>query len=299
MVDSPLVTVICLCHNHERFVIESLNSVASQDYPNIEIIIVDNGSKDKSVSLISNWAKTHTVEIIINKTNLGLTRAFNEALVIAKGIYIVDLSTDDVLLPSSILNRVKTFKFSKYKNLGVVFSNVQYIDEEGNHLKYLYPVDDQFKSITKPVTGNIYEAILHSFFLSSPSMLIKKEAYIFLNGYDETLDYEDLDFWIRSSRVYDYDFTDNILVKKREVSNSLSTHFYKRGGFNLGESTYRTCKKAHKLNRTRSEDFALLNRVLYEIRLALKNVDIQIFTKFYLLYIRVVIFMIFRKRLSD
>jgi glycosyltransferase involved in cell wall biosynthesis len=51
----PLVTVICLCYNHADYVIESLNSVINQDYKNIELIILDDCSKDDSVIIIESW----------------------------------------------------------------------------------------------------------------------------------------------------------------------------------------------------------------------------------------------------
>ena len=58
--------------------------------------------------------------------------------------------------------------------------------------------------------------------------MIKKEVFDQLSGYDENLAYEDLDFWIRASRVYDFDFTDEILVQKRIVINSLGSDFHKK-----------------------------------------------------------------------
>jgi hypothetical protein len=111
-------------------------------------------------------------------------------------------------------------------------------------------------------------------------MLIKKEVFNKLKGYDENLSYEDLDFWFRSSRLYEYDYSDEVLVKKRVSENSLSSNFYNRKGIDLARSTYTVCKKAYYLNKSKPEHKALENRLVYEIRLALKNRNFIIAFKF-------------------
>ena len=59
MQNTPLVSVICLCYNHEKFVVESLNSVLNQSYSNIELLIADDCSTDNSVLVIEDWLKNH------------------------------------------------------------------------------------------------------------------------------------------------------------------------------------------------------------------------------------------------
>ncbi|CDF80232.1 glycosyltransferase (GT2) [Formosa agariphila KMM 3901] len=274
MLRNPLVTVICLCYNHERFLIEALESIKNQTYGEIQIIITDDASQDNSVQLIKHWIKNNDALFIENKTNIGNTKSFNTALQHAKGEYIVDLATDDILLPNFIESLVSKFKTSKYKNLGVVFSNVELIEENGAHKYYLYPINNDFTAKTKPVTGNIYSRLLHSYFLSSASILMKTDVLKLLGGYDENLMYEDVDFWFRSSRIYDYDYVDKVLVKKRVVSDSLGTNFKKKNRRKFGESTYIICKKAFNMNEKKSEHKALQNRVIYELKLALKNRDL-------------------------
>jgi len=71
MTQKPLVTVICLCYNHQDYVIETLQSVLNQSYSNIEIIIVDDKSSDDSVSLISDFLKDHPqIKFIKNEKNV-------------------------------------------------------------------------------------------------------------------------------------------------------------------------------------------------------------------------------------
>ena len=280
MQENPLVTIICLSYNHEKFVLETLNSVVNQNYSPIELIIVDDYSTDTTKSIIENWLLSHSdVHFIANAVNLGNTKSFNNALKIAKGNYIIDLAADDLLIPNGIQMQVEAFQNSAYKNLGIVYGNAEIINENGSFNSYYFPVDAYENVINKRKTGDIYETVLLSGdSICSVSTLIKKEVFDFLGGYDETLGYEDLDSWIRASRIFEFDFIDAVLIKKRIVSNSLGTHFLKKKN-KINISTYKILRKALKLNRSKMEDLALQKRVHYEIIHSFKNRSFNLFLK--------------------
>jgi len=272
MQENPLVTIICLAFNHEKFVVETLNSVTEQNYQPIELIIVDDCSTDNTKFVIDNWLLLHPkVQFIANEINIGNTKAFNNALKFAKGEYIIDLAADDLLLPNGIQIQVDAFQKSKFKNIGVVYGNAEIINENGSFNSFYFPVDANGKVITNRKTGDIYSSVLSSGdSICSVSALIKKEVFDFLGGYDETLAYEDLDSWIRASREYEFDFIDEVLVQKRMVTNSLGSNFYKKK-HKINISTYKILKKAIKLNRSKMEDLALLKRVHHEIIHSFRN----------------------------
>ena len=230
MQNNPLVTIICLCYNHESYVVESLNSVINQSYPSIELIIVDDCSTDSSKTIITTWLeKNPEIQFIANETNLGNTKSFNKALKLAKGEYIIDLAADDILLPNCVALQIDAFKNSFYKNLGVVYGNVELISENGTFDSYYFPVNEQKKVIENRITGDIYQSVLSGGnSICSVSAMIKKTVFDHLQGYDETLAYEDLDFWIRASRLYEFDFIDEPLIQKRIVTNSLGSDFFKK-----------------------------------------------------------------------
>ncbi|GIQ58091.1 glycosyl transferase [Flavobacterium collinsii] len=296
MQNKSLVTVICLCYNHEKFVIESLRSVIIQDYGFVELIIVDDCSTDNSKNIIKEWLVNYPkVTFIANETNLGNTKSFNKALKLAHGDYIIDLATDDVLLPNCVSLQIKTFKESTFKNLGIVYGNAELITEKGEFDSYYFSSDDNRKTIKKKQTGDIYLSVLSGIdSICSVSSMAKKAVYDSLNGYDEKLSYEDLDFWIRASRIYEFDFIDEILIKKRISENSLTSSFYdnKKLGFKkINRSTYLILKKAIRLNRTKEEDLAIQKRVHHEIvhtfqigdyGLFLKNIGLR-----FLLFLRI------------
>lgn len=143
----PLVSVICLCYNHEQFVQEALESVFSQTYPHIEIIVVDDASTDTSVAVISEVLakhQGHSIKTRFLSENQGNCKAFNEGFALAQGKYVIDFATDDVLIPDRIGKQVQYFE-SLPDSFGVVFTEAAYIDSKGQHLYYHFK--DRFSNI--------------------------------------------------------------------------------------------------------------------------------------------------------
>jgi glycosyltransferase involved in cell wall biosynthesis len=285
MQKSPLVTIICLCYNHEQFVVDSLNSVLNQTYKNIELIIADDCSTDSSKKTIKNWLEKYPeIQFISNETNLGNTKTFNKALKITKGDYVIDLAADDVLLLNCVEKQIEAFLNSDQKKLAIVYGNAEIISENNKHLRYYYEVNPEKKVLKKPATGDIYSSILgQSSMICSVSSMVKREVLEELNGYDENLAYEDLDLWIRTARNYNFEFIDAVLIQKRELENSLGSQFYKKFSSRtrkINHSTYLIIKKAIALNKTKAENKAVLKRVHQEMVKAQKTYDIILFIKY-------------------
>lgn len=285
MVSQPLVTVICTCYNHALYVIETLESVTTQTYKNIELIIIDDFSSDESVKVIEPWLiKNPAVRFIKNTANLGITKTFNKAASYASGSFLVDLSCDDLLQPNTIAQQIAFFLTKDLDKTALIFGNAIHINEKGDYISEYFPND----SLVKPASGDIYKNILQGgLCMCSVSAMINKKLFDNLNGYDPSLVYEDLDFWIRASRDHFIYYQDTIWVKKRVLPKSLSAHFSGHSGFSkaITKSTYSILKKAYRLNQNKKEDKALLHRVHYQINLAFKNLNLYYFSKFLFLKI--------------
>ncbi len=129
-----LVTVICLCHNHQAYVREALTSVLNQTHSGIQLIVVDDASTDGSKEVIQNFVNQHPdIEYLNLSENVGSCKAFNLALRKAKGAFIIDLAADDVLLPDRIQEGLTCF--GKAGNTyGLQFSDAHMIGPAGNTL---------------------------------------------------------------------------------------------------------------------------------------------------------------------
>ena len=260
---NPLVTVICLCYNHEQFVTEAVESVINQTYNNIQIIVVDDASTDNSVNQINLLAQKYPqIQTFILTENQGNCKAFNLAFQQAKGKYIIDFATDDVMFLNRISEQVSFFE-KQNERVGVIFSNAINIDEQGNDLNLHTATNALIPQ------GEVFSDVLARYFICPPTMMVKKEVLDKLNGYDESLTYEDFDFWIRSSREYHYAYQNQILTKRRIVKTSHSKSFVKFE--KMTDSTRIVCEKAYHLCKSESEFEALQKRINHEILFAFRQ----------------------------
>ena len=99
---AALVSVIVPVYNVEEFLDECIESVISQTYKDVEIILVDDGSKDGSPAICDKWAEKEAIIKVYHQENKGLSEARNVGLEHCKGDYIVFLDSDDYLLPNCI-----------------------------------------------------------------------------------------------------------------------------------------------------------------------------------------------------
>jgi glycosyltransferase involved in cell wall biosynthesis len=276
---NPLVSVICLCYNQGRFIEEAIRSAVNQTYSNIEVLVVDDASTDDSVQrIISLVAEMPSAKTLFLKTNHGHCRAFNQAFRMVAGEFIIDLAADDALLPERVATGVAELE-RLGPSYGVHFSDAEWTDATGRRL---FVHSEKYPHETIPV-GHIYTELISRYFICPPTMLFRRSVVDALGGYDEALSYEDFDFWIRSSREFNYAYTPKVLVKKRVVPSAKSS---KQFSLFSTESvtTYKVCEKIMKLNRTQAEQEALSKRILYEMRLNMRLLNFNLLKKYFHLW---------------
>jgi glycosyltransferase involved in cell wall biosynthesis len=235
----PLVSVICITRNHERFCIESLDSVLNQTYKNIEWIILDAASTDSTVKLIDNWLVDNNVSAVFLKEKelKPVTVNLNKALTFAKGEYVQFLSLDDLLLPEKIKVQVNLFLKD---NIDLVFTNSRKIGvngvDFGSFKEKDYLMDLNGVSFKKKIRKGC--------FLLLQACLIKINVFNKIGKFDENLAIEDWDWFLRfwsydSSLIAKYDYTENTIYRLDIVSL-----WYNRN-YKLFESHFGIMKKHH------------------------------------------------------
>ncbi len=267
MINEPLVTVLCLSYNHAPFLREALDSVYQQTHTNLQVILIDNKSEDNSSKILQEYYEKYSTisHLVLNDENKGNCQAINDVLPLVKGEYIVDFATDDVFYPNRLERQLQTFQ-NLSNDYGLVFTNAEMIDE--NSQKTGLHTDNKNVRIS---TGNVYKDIVERYFLCPPTMLVRKEVFDKLQGYDANLAYEDYDFLVRSSRIYKFHFLDEVLTKRRVLENSMHSLFSAKNNYKMIESTYLICEKVYQLNETVEEHKALAKRIHHEMKYALKS----------------------------
>jgi glycosyltransferase involved in cell wall biosynthesis len=274
---TPLVSVICLCYNHSNYVVESIESVLSQSYANIELIIIDDASTDDSQDVIRNFIdKFPEVKFIPLSRNIGNCRAFNIGWQASSGDYIIDLAADDLLLPERISVGVDCF-LNVGRKYGVHFGDARIIDENGTLLREHFTSSYFQDNVPE---GIIFSTLLTKYFINPATMMYSKALLDYLGGYDESLAYEDFDLWVRSSKEFKYCYSNHILVAKRSIAGSHGNKQY-RPGSKILKSTLRVCEKAFVLCENNQENRALLIRIKYEMKMAIVSLNWGVAWRFF------------------
>ncbi|MBI3220857.1 MAG: glycosyltransferase [Bacteroidetes bacterium] len=277
----PLVTVMCLCYNHARFVTEAIQSVFNQTYSPIQLIVIDDGSTDASVQVIAQCLEGRSDVIFVKHSgNQGYTKTLNEAVALAKGEWLIDLAGDDALLPNRVEEGIRLTN-ELGGDYSVHFSDAEMISEKGQLIR---KHSDRFSHHTIP-QGDIYQELINRYFVLSPTLMFRKDVIQAIAGYDENLAYEDFDFLMRASRQFLFCYSPIPLVRKRVVAGSMSDNQFKRGSPQRW-STLKVCEKIASMNRTKNEHRALKARLRYEFRISLQSLHFSLAIAFARLYFR-------------
>ena len=163
---SELISVILPVYNGEETVEASVSSVLAQTYRNIELIIVDDASVDKTPGIISLLAeKDSRIKIITNNTNLGRLRSRIKAVEEAKGEWIAFLDGDDLWLPEKLDKQISLRDKAK---CDLIYTASSFIDENGNMYDWIMHV---------PVKVG-YKKLLKQNIISNSSVLVRKTDFL-------------------------------------------------------------------------------------------------------------------------
>lgn len=213
---NPVVSVIALCYNHERFAVECLDSIRGQTFTHIELIIVDDASHDQSVTIIDEWIRRNAVlcRFIKHPHNMGICKSVNEALSHATGKYVAVVATDDVWLSTKLEHQIRLLDGAP-ENVGVLYCNAMYIDEVGKPLGEVLPSRLFETGLREAPQGDVHLALWNGNFIPTVTALVRRSCYERVGLYDEELFYEDYDMWMRISRHYEFIFSPTVVAKYR------------------------------------------------------------------------------------
>lgn len=133
--NQPLVSIITTCYNSADYISECIESVVSQDYPNIEHVIQDGGSEDQTLKIIKNYQRRYKNKIALkSEKDNGQSDGLDKALKRAKGEIILVLNSDDMLLPYACSWGVTNMKI--YKDAAVIYGDEYIIDEKSKIIHF-------------------------------------------------------------------------------------------------------------------------------------------------------------------
>ena len=197
--DLPLVTVGVASFNNAAYLRETLDSIRQQTYPNVELLVVDDASRDDSAAVAEAWFASHPEvrgRLIRHSTNLGVCRVCNDIVTEGEGEFISIIGSDDIFRPDKLAIQVPLLQGASDR-IGVVFSPIERIDAAGHPLPP--PAD-----LAVPHQGQVHTHLLRVNFIAAMGALVRRSCYERVGLYDETLAYEDWDMWLRIAREYEF-----------------------------------------------------------------------------------------------
>jgi len=180
----PLVTILMPAYNAGPYIYKAIESILSQTFVNFEFLIINDGSRDDSLSVIHSFSDPRIK--IIDQQNKGLIDCLNEGLKIATGKFIARMDADDICFPERL--QVQLDFLTKHPDYVIVGSEAEVIDKDGNYLYDLGPIGYSHEEISAGVNNKC--PFIH------PSVMFRKDAVIAVGGYPKNaLTFEDHLLW--------------------------------------------------------------------------------------------------------
>jgi glycosyltransferase involved in cell wall biosynthesis len=216
MNEQYLVSVILPVYNAEKYISEAIWSILNQTHKNFELIIIDDGSTDRSLEIIETIIDPRI--ILITRENRGLIKTLNQAISLAKGDFIARMDADDISHPRRL--ELQLNFLLQHPDVGVIGSYVECVDENGVLL-----------CIRKPPRLNYFlkGMCLFGVPFSHPSIMVNYKLIGEEYYYDEKYVHaEDFELWVRLSKNFKFGLVAECLLKYRILNSSVSS-LYKEG----------------------------------------------------------------------
>lgn len=226
--DGQTISVIALCYNHARFVVECLESIAGQTLQGFQLIVTDDASRDESPALIRDWIRRRQpyALFIEHKTNRGICATLNEALARVTGQYVAMVATDDRWRPDKLRQHLEWMS-TLGPTVAVLYSDAQLIDEAGAAMEGTFLA--RHRPGRPAPSGQIFSDLADGNFIPAMATLIRVDALTQVGGYDEALTYEDYDMWLRLAAAgFEFKHLPSVVADYRIVASSMTNSLFIR-----------------------------------------------------------------------
>jgi len=250
----PTISVIMPVYNAEKYLVESIESILNQSLKNFEFIIINDGSKDKSLGIIKKYAKKDKRIILLNNSrNLGLQKTLNKGLEVARGKYVARMDADDISLPKRL--EIQFNYMEDHLEIFLVGSSAIVIDGNGNRLGIFKKFNNSSRIKKKLRKVN---CIVH------PSVMFRNNQIAYREKFKTSEDY-DLYLRIISSGKKITNLSDPLLMYRITSGSFVSTmpnqsfyfnkakEFYKQR-LKEGRDEYNNLTPPRKINKISNKD---------------------------------------------
>lgn len=208
---NDLISVVIPAYNAEATIVETVNSVLAQTYTNFELIIINDGSSDRTLDLLQNIADSRIK--IFTYENAGLSTARNRGVERSQGEFISFLDADDCWTPNKLELQIAALEINHQAALAYSWVYFQYETEA-----------DSYADTSVTYTGNIYaQLLLKNFLHNGSNALIRKRIIDEVGLFDPQLKaVEDWDFYLRIAAKYEFILVPEVQIIYRQSASSMT-----------------------------------------------------------------------------
>lgn len=208
MSDSPTVSVVLPLYNGEEYITDAIDSVLEQTYEDFELLVVDDGSTDRSIGLVRSYGDDR-ITLYRNETNLGIGRNMNRGVDLSEGRILAFLDQDDYWRNNKLEHHVSAHEAT---GAAVVYSDVETVTANKEFVESVDPPEPAPSG--EPLVRQLY--VYLNFIRTFSSVTIERTAWKAFDGLDPQFNVAaDYDLYLRLAPNHDFALVDEPLVSKR------------------------------------------------------------------------------------
>ncbi|KAF0099577.1 MAG: glycosyl transferase [bacterium] len=213
----PLVSVAIPAYNHAKYIEACLASVCAQTYPELELVLIDDGSTDDTFEIARRFMEIHGERyrrvVLDRRENRGVSANSNACVEACSGEWVHLLGSDDLLYPNKVARIQQAITDWNEADLALVHADADFIDAEGKRMT-------RSSSLPRPPSEPQHDAYRwifmgrHSIF--NPTVALHRKSFLTVGGFDRSLALEDIDCWLRLSARYSIARVPEVLASYRK-----------------------------------------------------------------------------------
>ena len=208
---SVKLSVIIASYNHEKFIERTLKSLEEQTFQDFEIILIDDGSTDRTVEMAK---KANSRAQIFVQQNQGVDATRNRGIELSKGKYICFVDSDDMSAPERFERQIAVMENDP--EIGLVYSDAYMVDAEDN-------IIGKFSDVYPVVPGNLAEALVaHYCFVPNATVMVRKETFLKTGPFDPTRNAIEYTKWIEIALISKTYYAPELLAYGRRHETNTS-----------------------------------------------------------------------------
>jgi glycosyltransferase involved in cell wall biosynthesis len=215
----PLVSAAIITHNRARYLEDAIRSVLDQSFSDLELIVVDDGSRDETPDVVAPYLDRIRY---VRQEHAGKAAARNAAVALARGSYFAFCDSDDMWYPDRLERQMDAFRRSP--DVGMVHGHVAVVDERGRELpKRTAETREIFSAAHR--NGASYASYALDCRCFSSTILLRRSIFDVVGPYDPALAIEDYDFYLRLVLDFDVFFLEGAPLAKYRFHDSKTADF--------------------------------------------------------------------------